>query len=91
LYGLEVWCHTFREEHRLRVFEKRALKEIFLLLKRGETRERWRRHHDEELHNFNSLRNIIKMIKSNWSRWAGHVEKLESSTPAGNTPLERPS
>jgi hypothetical protein len=29
LYGCETWSLTLREEHRLRVFERRALKEIF--------------------------------------------------------------
>jgi hypothetical protein len=29
LYGRETWSLTFQEEHRLRVFENRALKRIF--------------------------------------------------------------
>jgi hypothetical protein len=29
LYGCETWSLTLREEHRLRVFEDRALKRIF--------------------------------------------------------------
>jgi hypothetical protein len=29
LYGLKTWSLTLREEHRLRVFQKRVLKEIF--------------------------------------------------------------
>ena len=29
LYGCETWCLTLREEHRLRVFENRVLREIF--------------------------------------------------------------
>jgi hypothetical protein len=29
LYGCETWSLTLREEHRPRVFEKRALKKIF--------------------------------------------------------------
>jgi hypothetical protein len=29
LYGCEIWSLTLREEHRLRVFEKRVLKRIF--------------------------------------------------------------
>ena len=29
LYGCETWSLTLREEHRLRVFENKALREIF--------------------------------------------------------------
>ena len=29
LYGCETWSVTLREEHRLRVFENRVLREIF--------------------------------------------------------------
>jgi hypothetical protein len=29
LYGCETWCLTFREEQRLRVFEKMVLRRIF--------------------------------------------------------------
>jgi hypothetical protein len=29
LYGCETWSLTLREEHRLRVFEKRLLRRIF--------------------------------------------------------------
>jgi hypothetical protein len=29
LYGCEAWHLTFREEHRLRVFENRVMRKIF--------------------------------------------------------------
>jgi hypothetical protein len=29
LYGCEIWSLTLREEHRLKVFEKRVLRRIF--------------------------------------------------------------
>jgi hypothetical protein len=35
VYGCETWSLTLREEHRLRVFEKRVLRRIFGL-KRNE-------------------------------------------------------
>jgi hypothetical protein len=48
LYGCETWFLTLRGAHRLRVFENRALREIF-----GHKREGvaggWRRLHNEEL------------------------------------------
>jgi hypothetical protein len=50
------------EEHRLRVFEKRMLRRI-LGPRRGEITGRWRKLHNEELHNFISSPDIVIMIK----------------------------
>jgi hypothetical protein len=60
LYGCETWSLTLREEHKLRVFENRVLRD-------GVTRG-WRK-----LHNFYSWPSIIRVIKSRRIRWAGHV------------------
>jgi hypothetical protein len=60
LYGCETWSLTLREEHRLRVFENRVLRRIFDP-KRDEVTGDWRKLHNEELHNFYSLPNIIRM------------------------------
>jgi hypothetical protein len=49
LYGCETWSLTLREEHRLRVFENRVLREI-VGPKGDEVRENWRKQHREELH-----------------------------------------
>jgi hypothetical protein len=51
-----------REEHRLRVFEKRVLRRIFGP-KRDEVKGDWRKLRNEELHNLYSSSNIIRMIK----------------------------
>jgi hypothetical protein len=69
LYGCETWSLTLRDEHRLRVFEKRVPK-------RDEVMGGWRKLHNEELHNLYSSPSIIRMIK--WKRmiWAGHVACL---------------
>ena len=48
LYGCENWSLTLREEHRLRVFEKRVLRRIFGPRRNGITGE-WRKLHNEEL------------------------------------------
>jgi hypothetical protein len=50
LYGYETWCFTLREEHRLRVFENRALREIFGS-KRDEVTGEWRMLLSGEHHN----------------------------------------
>jgi PAS domain-containing protein len=52
-----------REEHRLRIFENRALRRIFGL-KRDEVTGGWRKLHIEELHTLNSFPIIISMTKS---------------------------
>ena len=48
LYGCETWSLTFREKHRLRVFQNRVLRRI-LGPKRGEVTGEWRKLHNEEL------------------------------------------
>jgi hypothetical protein len=35
----------------------------------------WRKLHNEELHNLYSSPNIIRMIKSSRTKWAGHVAR----------------
>jgi hypothetical protein len=72
LYGCETWSLAVREEHKLRVFEKRVLRRIFGPKKDGVTGG-WRKLHNEELHNLYSLPSIIRIIKSRMMRWAGYV------------------
>jgi hypothetical protein len=87
-----------KEEHRLRVFENRVLRRIFGP-KRDEVTGDWRKLHNEELHNFYSSPNIIRMIKSRRMRWAGHVARMGETRnacrilvgkPEGRRPLGRP-
>jgi hypothetical protein len=89
---------TLREEHRLRVFENRVLR-IILSPKREEVTRDWRELHNEELHNFYSSPNIIRMYKSRRSRWAGHVARIGTTRnvykilvrkPERKRPLGRP-
>jgi hypothetical protein len=63
LDGCETWSLTLREEHRLRVFENRVLRRIFVP-KRDEVTEEWRKLHNEELHNLYSSLDIIRQVKS---------------------------
>jgi hypothetical protein len=63
-----------REEHRLRVFEKRLLRKIF-----GPKMEEdgsWGKLHNDELHSLYSPCNIDRVIKSRRMRWAGHVARM---------------
>jgi hypothetical protein len=62
LYERETWSLTLWEEHRLAVFENRALRRIFEP-KRDEIIGCNRKLHKEELCNLYLSPNIIRMIK----------------------------
>jgi hypothetical protein len=98
LYGCETWSLTLREEHRLRVFEKRMLRRIFGQ-KREEVMNEWRKLHNEELRDLYSLQCIIRIIKLRSMRWVGHVARMGEKRnmyrllvgkPEGKRPLGRP-
>ena len=76
LYGCETWSLTFREAHRLRVFENRVLRRIFGPKRDGVTGE-WRKLHNEELNDLYSSPSIVRVKKSRRMRWAGHVARME--------------
>jgi hypothetical protein len=98
LYECETWSLTLREEHRLRVFENRALRRIFEP-KRDEVTGGWRKLHDEELHGLYSSPSIIRVVKARRMGWAGHVAHMGEvrgaynilvGKPEGRRPLGRP-
>jgi hypothetical protein len=100
LYGSETSSLTLREEHRLRVFENRVLRKMFEP-KRDEVTGQWRKLHNEDLRDLYSSPSIIRIIKSRWMRWAGHVRvarmgekrnayRLLVAKPEGKRPLGRP-
>jgi hypothetical protein len=66
---------TMREECRLRVFENRVLRRIFVP-KKDEVTGEWRRLHNKELYALYSSPNTIRMIKSRRLGWAGHVARM---------------
>jgi hypothetical protein len=57
------------------VFENRVLRRIFGP-KRDEVTGKWRKLHNEELHDLYSLPSIIRIMKSNWMRGAGHLSRM---------------
>ena len=71
LYGCETWSLTLREERRLRVFENRVLGP-----KRDEVTWEWRKLHEEERRDLYSLPNIVWVVKSRRTMWAGHVASM---------------
>jgi hypothetical protein len=97
LYGCETWSLTLREEHRLRVFEKRVLRRIFGP-KRDEVTGGGRKLHNEELHVLYSSSSIVRVIKARRMRWVGQVARMGVvrnayilvGRPEGRRPLGRP-
>jgi hypothetical protein len=75
MYGCETWSLTLREERRLRIFEIRAQRRIFVL-KRDEVTREWRKLHNRELSDLYSSLNIVPVIKSRRMRCAGHIERM---------------
>jgi hypothetical protein len=82
LYGCETWSLTLREECRPTV----------------EVTGEWRKQHNEELNDLCSLPNIVRVVKSRWMRWAGHVARMGEDRgvhrvlvgkPEGKGPLGR--
>jgi hypothetical protein len=76
-----------REECRLRVFENRVLRRIFVP-KRDEVTGEWRRLHKMELYAPYSP-NINRVIKSRRLRWAGHVVRMGDSRCVVKVKLSR--
>ncbi|KAJ4431239.1 hypothetical protein ANN_19836 [Periplaneta americana] len=81
LYGCETWTFTLREEQRLRVFENKVLRKIFVA-ERDEVTGEWRKLHNAELHALYSSPDIIRNIKSRCLRWTGHVAHMGKSRNA---------
>jgi hypothetical protein len=87
--GCETWSLTLREEHRLRVFENRALRRIFGP-KRDEVTEGWRKLHNEELHGLYSSPGIVRVTRARRMRWARHVARMGEVRGAYNILVGRP-
>ena len=67
--------------------------------KRDEVTGEWRKLHKEELNDLYSLPNIVQVVKSRRTRWAGHVARMGEDRgehrvlvgkPEGKRPLGRP-
>jgi hypothetical protein len=58
--------------------------------KREEVAGGWRRLNNEDLHNLYASPNIIRVIKSRWMRWSGHVAGMEETRNAYSILVEKP-
>jgi len=64
-----------RDERKLRVFENMVVRRIFGPRRDEVTGER-RNLHNEELNDFYSSPNIVRVIKLRRMRWVGHVARM---------------
>jgi hypothetical protein len=80
------------------VFENRVLRRIFGPTKDEVTRE-WRKLHNEEPHDLYSSPSVMRIMKSQRMRWAGHIARIGEKKneyrllvgkPEGKGPLEGP-
>jgi hypothetical protein len=87
-----------REERKLRVFENKVLRRIFVPRVDGVTGE-WMRLHNEELNDLYCSPNIVRVIKWRRMRCAGYVAcmgeergvyRVLVGKPEGRRPLGRP-
>jgi hypothetical protein len=74
-YEYDTRSLNFREERRLRAFENRVLRRIFVP-KKDEVIGKWRKLHNDELNDLYSSSNIFRAIKSRRMRWVGHVARM---------------
>ena len=77
LYGCETWPFILTEEHRLRVLRKISGP------KWEEGTGDWSKLHNEELHDWHILPDIVNVIKSRRIRWVGHVAGIEEKCIKG--------
>jgi hypothetical protein len=98
LYECKTWSLTLREEHRVRVFENKVLRRIFIP-RRDEATGEWRKLHNKELRDLYSSPSMIRIIKSRRRRLVGHVARMWENRnayvllvgkPEGKRPLGRP-
>jgi hypothetical protein len=80
-YGCETWWLKLREEDRLRPFENRVLRRIFVP-KSDEVTGEWRKLHNEKLTELCSSPYIIRLVKTRIMTCAGHVVRMEERKSA---------
>jgi len=88
--GVELLSLTLRKKHKLWVFENGLLRKISGT-KTEELTWEWRRLHEEEIYNLNSIKNtrIIQVLKSRM-RWARHVARMGGMRGAYKDLVGRP-
>ena len=76
-YGAESWAQTQNDEEVLNLFERKILRKIYGPIQdKGE----WRIRYNHELEALQRKESIVRFIKAQRLRWAGHVMRMEDNT-----------
>lgn len=79
-YGAECWSMTTQDESALRIFERKVIRKIYGPIKINENS--WRIRTNAEINELIGNADIVRFIKSQRIRWAGHVQRMaETSIP----------
>jgi len=89
LYVCETWPFTCRENRRVRMFENRRLRRIFVL-KWDEVTGKWRKQHSEETEDLQCSPNSVRVIKLRTMKWARHVARMADSRDVYRDLLGKP-
>jgi hypothetical protein len=80
---------TLREEYRLRVFQKRVPRRIFVP-KRENVVGDWTRLNKEKVHNLYASPHIVRVIKSRRMRCARHIARMRKMRNVYNILVGKP-
>jgi hypothetical protein len=69
-YASETWTLTKSDEKALGLFERKILRSIFGVV---QDKGQWRRRYNFEFYNLCDEPDLVKCIKINRLKWAGHV------------------
>jgi len=78
LYGSKSWNMTVADENSIGVFERKVLRVIFGPKKE---RDQYRNRRNEEIYQLFNEADIVKRVKVNRLRWAGHVVRRPVEAP----------
>jgi Reverse transcriptase (RNA-dependent DNA polymerase) len=82
LYSSETWNTTQADEEAMAVFERKVLRTIYGPIKEGEI---YRIRHNDELYQLFREADIVRILKINRVRWAGHVIRRPEDAPVHAT------
>ena len=75
-YASETWVLTKEDENALSRFERKILRSIFGAIN---DRGQWRKRYNSELYELCKEPDLVKYIKINRLRWAGHLQKMKEN------------
>jgi hypothetical protein len=75
-YATETWTLTKADERALGLFERKILRSVFGALR---DKGQWRRRYNFELYKLCDGPHLVKYIRFNTLKWAGHVMRMDNN------------